>query len=213
MVDDNGTTASFGVKTITLFAVAAGLMAITAGVFAAEGVLDSDMDLLLGLFAPGGFGIAFLGVLGLYPALADRARTLARAGALFLVIGVIGAIVLVVSHLAQLAGVLADQPTVVTAANLPLLLGVVLGFGAFAIGGIRTAAYSGTVGLLLAWPAVVFGGLILGSVSGITYRHWVHIAHSGSEAIVYLSVAYVIRTSRAPADRTAHDVSEAPARE
>jgi len=191
-------------KSSPLFFVAAGLMAIVTGLFAAEVFLDRGMETLLGIFAPAGFGIAFLGLLGLYSTLVDRAPWSARVGAIALVIGVIGTLVLVVGHAGELAGLYAEAPAWVAAANLLLLGGVVLGFGAFGVGVLRTGTQSRPAGLLLLWPTVVFGGLIIvvGTfILNASFPHWVHVGHSASEAVVYLSLGYLIRSGEPATDR------------
>lgn len=214
MANPGGVLKSLEGYSVGLFFVAAGLMVVTVGLFATEVVMDRSMDTLLGLFAPAGFGAAFLGVLGLYPRLAERSPRLAGAGALALAIGVAGAIILVAGHIGQLAGIVESQPAWVTAANLPLLFGgIILGFGTFAVGGLRTDAYSQAVALLMLWPVVVFGiGLIVVGtfVLQITYPHWVHVVHSGSEALVYLGIGYLVRTGHTPPDR-AESLTDSPA--
>lgn len=202
MTERDGLLGPLDGRSVPLFVVAAGLMVITAGLFAAEVFMDRGMDTVLGLFAPPGFGVAFLGLLGLYPELVDEAPRLARLGAVALVLGVAGATVLLVSHFSELVGLFASQPAWATAANLPLLVGVVVGFGAFGIGGLRTDAYAGSIGLLMLWPAVVFGGIIFGSiVLSVTYPHWVHVGHSASEAAIYLGIAYLVRVGKTATDR------------
>lgn len=197
-------------KSSPLFFVAAGLMVIVAGLFAAEVFLDREMETLLGMFAPAGFGVAFLGLLGLYSMLIDRASWLARVGAISLGIGVIGALILVVGHTGELAGMYADAPVWVDAANLLLLVGVILGFGAFGVGALHTGTHSRAVGFLMLWPPVVFGGITGTFVLGATYPHWVHVGHSVSEVLVYLSVGYLVRTGERSTDR-AQSTADSPA--
>ncbi len=204
MAEDDTVLAPLENKSSPLFFVAAGLMGIVAGLFAAEVFLDRGMETLLGIFAPAGFGIAFLGLLGLYSTLVDRASWSARVGAIALGIGVVGTLVLVVGHTGELAGLYAEAPAWVGAGNLLLLVGVVLGFGAFGVGVLRTGTQSRSVGLLLLWPPVVFGGLIIvvGTfILGANFPHWVHVGHSFSEAVVYLSIGYLIRTGERSTER------------
>lgn len=200
-------------KTSTLFFVAAGLMGIVAGLFAAEVFMGRGVDTLLSIAGPAGFGVAFSGLLGLYPTLVDWTPRLARAGAIALGIGVAGALILVVGGVGELVGLYAEAPDWVDAANMLLLIGVILGFGTFGIGVLRTGTHSRTVGLLMLWPPVVFGGIIVVVgvlILGGTFPHWVHVGHSGSEALVYLSIGYLIQTGERPADR-AQSMADSPA--
>lgn len=200
-------------KTSTLFFVAAGLMGIVTGLFAAEVFMGRGVDTLLSIAAPAGFGVALLGLLGLYPTLVDRTPRLARAGAIALGIGVAGALILVVGGAGELVGLYAEAPGWVDAANLLLLIGVILGFGTVGVGVLRTGTHSRTVGLLMLWSPIVFGGIIIivGTfILGATFPHWVHVGHSGSEALVYLGIGYLIRIGKRPADHT-QSMADSPA--
>lgn len=191
-------------KTASLFFVAAGLMSIVAGLFAVEVFMEREVETLLGIGGPAGFGIAFLGLLGLYPTLGDRSPRLARAGAISLGIGVAGALILIVGRAGEFVGLYAEAPGWVDAANLLLIIGVIVGFGAFGVGVLRTGTQSRSVGLLMLWPPVVFGGIIMlvgVFILGGTFPHWVHVGHSGSEALVYLSLGYLVRTEEPHRDR------------
>lgn len=200
-------------KTSTLFFVAAGLMAIVAGLFAAEVFIGRGVDTLLSMAGPAGFGVAFLGLLGSYTTLVDRTPRLARAGAISLGIGVAGALILIVGGAGEFVGLYAEAPGWVEAANLLLLIGVILGFTTFGVGVLRTGTHPRTVGLLMLWPPVVFGGIIVlvgVFILGGTFPHWVHVGHSGSEALVYLSIGYLIRAGERPTDR-AQSTTDSPA--
>lgn len=182
----------------TLFLVASGLMVVVAGLFAVEATTGRGMDLALGATAPAGFVAAFLALLGRHHALATRAPRLARGAAVVLGLGIVGGVLLVAGHLGQLLGLYATQPAWVDAANLPLFLAVLLGFGAYGAGSLLTGAHSRTVSLLLLWPAVVFGGVVIlvaTFVLGLTLPHWVHVAHSASEAVVYGALAHQLRAT------------------
>lgn len=204
MADRDGLFASLERRSAALFFLAGGLMVVLAALFA-TGRHPGEGDPLLGMVAPAGFGAAFLGLLGRTPALRARARRLAWAGAIVLVIGIAGTIVLVVGNGAQFTGVFEEKPVWVSAANLPLLVGVFFGFGVFGVGSLLTGAHSRSISLLMLWPAVVFGVVIIlvGTfILGVTFPHWFHTAHSASEAVVYLSLGYLIRKTPASTDRT-----------
>jgi hypothetical protein len=47
-------------------------MAIVAGLLAVEVFMERGVGTLLGMGGPAGFGVTFLGLLGLFPTLVDR---------------------------------------------------------------------------------------------------------------------------------------------
>lgn len=213
MADRDGLFASLERRSAALFFLAGGLMVVLVALFATGSEGGAGGDPLLGIVAPAGFAAAFLGLLGRTPALSDRAPRLAWAGAAVLVIGVAGAVPLVVGNVAQLAGVYAEQPVWVSAANIPLFLAVLLGFGVFGVGSLLTGAHSRSISLLMLWPAVVFGVVIIlvGTfILGVTFPHWFHTAHSASEAVVYLSLGYLLRKTPPSTDR-AQSTADSPA--
>lgn len=212
MADGNGLFTPLERRSSALFFVAGGLMVVLVALFAA-GRHPGEGDPVLGIVAPAGFAAAFLGLLGRTPALRERTPGLAWVGAAVLVIGVAGAVTLVVGNVAQLAGVYAEKPVWVSVGNLPLVLAVLVGFGVFGFGSLLTGAHSRTISLLMLWPAVVFGGviLILGTfILGVTFPHWVHMSHSASEAVVYLSLGYLLQRTQRATDR-AQPTADSPA--
>lgn len=212
MGDRDGLFAPLERRSAALFFLAGSLMVVLVALFAA-GRHPGSGDPVLGIVAPAGFAAAFLGLLGRTPALRERAPRLAWAGAVVLVIGVAGAVTLVVGNVAQLVGVYAEKPVWVSVANLPLLLAVLLGFGGFGVGSLLIGAHSRTISLLMLWPAVAFGVVIIivGTfILGVTFPHWVHIGHSASEAVVYLSLGYLLRRTQRSTDR-AQSTADSPA--
>lgn len=206
MGDDPGLNDRLAARSPGLFLVAAGFMAVVSGLFAVEVVAGRDLEAYLGVVAPAGFAVAFLALLGRHHGLAARAPRLARGAAVVLGLGIVGGVILVVGHLGQLAGLYAAQPAWVDAANVPLFLAVLLGFGAYGAGSLLTGAHSRAVSLLMLWPAVVFGGVIILVATfslGLTLPHWVHVGHSASEAVVYGAIAYELGAAEGPANGAA----------
>lgn len=197
-------------RSSSVFLVAGGLWVVVATLFAAEAFLDTDTSTAQSFFGPAAYGVAFVGLLGLYPALADRTPRLARAGAIFVVVGLVGAVVLAVSAGSQLTGIIEARPAWDIAFNLPLLLGVVLGFLTFSIASLRTDAYSRPVGLFLLGPAVMFGAIIVGSgLLGDGFPHFVHVGHSSAEALLHLTVGYLLLIEDVPTSRAEPAPTEA----
>lgn len=196
MAANDGLLGSLEARRTSLFYLAGGLMVLVAGLFAAEVFMDRELETVLGTVAPGGFGIAFLGALGLYATIRERSPWLARTGAVAFGVGVAGALVLVVGNGAAVVGLYAEAPAAIDPANLLLIVGLLLGFGAYGVGALRTGTPSRTVGVLMLWPAVVFAGIIivvLTLLMAVSLPHWVHVVHSLSEAAVYLALGYLVR--------------------
>lgn len=97
---------------------------------------------------------SFVGLLGLYPRLVERTRRLAQAAAVFAVIGGIVMAAMGVSSFAYALGIPGGELGDVVVYFLPgVFLGIVFGFGLFAVACLRTGAYSTRVaGLLLVLP-------------------------------------------------------------
>lgn len=97
---------------------------------------------------------SFLGLLGLYPRVVERARRLAQAAAVFAVIGVVVMAVMGVTSFAYALGIPGGELGDVVMYFLPgVFLGIVFGFGLFAVACLTTGAYSTRVaGLLLVLP-------------------------------------------------------------
>lgn len=98
---------------------------------------------------------AFVGLLGVYPALADRSRWLARIGAAFAVVGVVTMAAMAATAFGYAAGVLGGDMSAVATLFLPtVFLGIVLGFGSFGVATLRTDAFATRIGVLfLVLPA------------------------------------------------------------
>lgn len=207
MTGRDGLLGSLERQRSTLFYLAGLLMVVVAALFAAEVFMDRELETLLGTAAPGGFAVAFLGGLGLYATLRERSPWLARTGAVGFVIGVVGGVVLVAGHGAEVVGLVDEAPPAIDAANLLLFFGgLILGFGTYGVAILRTGTPTPSIGLLMLWPAVVFGGiiiLVLTFILGATLPHWVHVGHSLSEAVVYLAIGYLVRPGTGISDPAA----------
>lgn len=186
-----------------MFVVAGGLMVILAALWAVEIFMDTDMEPARNFFGPAGFAVAWVGLLGLYPALADRTPWLARTGVLFVVIGIVGTVGGALSAGSQLAGILAARPEWVDLFQLPLLIGIVLGFLTFSVVVLRTGVYSQIVGLLILAPAVMYPAVLVAvGIMGENYPYVLHIVHNSAEALVLLGVGFFLRSTGLPTDRS-----------
>lgn len=187
----------------TLFLIAGGLLAIMATLFGVDVFMNTDTQVARNFFGPAGMTFAFFGMLGLYPALANRTPWLTRAAALFTVIGIVATSVSSVVAGSQLVGILDAQPAWVGPIELPFLIGIVLGFITFGVAVLRTDAYSRTVGLLLLVPGILFP-VVLGTVIAMAeggFPYVIHVFHNGADALALLAVGYLLRPKDVPTGR------------
>ncbi|MDG5775255.1 hypothetical protein VB773_20220 [Haloarculaceae archaeon H-GB2-1] len=99
----------------------------------------------------------FIGLLGFYPDLAARNRWLARAGGLFVVIGLFTNLIMAAVSLGLFAGVLSGTLGDYTPYFLPgMFPGIVLGCGLYGIATLRTPTYTRSVGLLFLLLVLTF---------------------------------------------------------
>lgn len=140
------------------FLIGGVLLGADAALVAGTIITDGDFPMALGQGLIGaGWTAASIGLLGLYPRLADRSRWLARAGAVFAVIGIVTYTAMAVTSFGYFTGVLDGELSDVVAVFLPgVFLGTVLGFGAFGVASLRTNSYSRTIGLLLLVLPITF---------------------------------------------------------
>lgn len=163
-------------------------------VAAATGTEYGTVETILG---PGGFALGFLGLLGLYPALADRSPKLARAGAACVTLGAVGFSTISLHGVTQLAGT--EEPAWFAVSTGLAALGMLPGYVAFGVATLRTGVRSQRLGLLLLVPAVVFGVMVLGGVlAQFGYRSaaglaWSAVLISGAQALAHLGIGYTLR--------------------
>jgi len=179
----------------TLFLIAGALLAVTTALWGARVFMNMELEVMRGFFAPAGMTFAFLGLLGLYPALATQTPWLARAAAFFTVVGIVGTSMRAVVAASQLAGILDARPAWIDPFEPLLLVGIVLGFITFGVAVLRTDAYSRTVGLLLLIPGILFP-VVLGSIIAMAegeFPYVIHVLHNGADALALLAVGYLFR--------------------
>lgn len=150
---------------------------------------------------PAGFLLGFVGLLGLYPTLADRSATVTRVGAGAAALGAAGFTAIAVVNVGVLAGVLPAEPPVLAAVLLaPIVIGMIPGFLAFGVASLRSDVHSTAVGLLLLAPPAIFAVMLAGAATGHASA-WSAFAISAGQAFAHLAVGYVLRTEPAPAER------------
>lgn len=142
-----------------------------------------------------GYVLGFVGLVGLYPAFADRHPWLARAGAASAALVAVGFPLNVIVSLGQLAGLVAGEGPAWVNVFIPLvILGMLVGYLSFGIASYRTPEYSQTVAFLLVVPAVLFAVVIDGTVT-VGLGQWAFVLSSG-EALGIIGIGRRIRIER-----------------
>jgi len=161
-------------------------------------------------FVGTGWTVAFLGLLGFYPSLADRSRWLARAGAVFAVIGGITMAGMAAVSLGYFTGFLSGELSDVTLFFLPgVFVGIVLGFGSFGVASLRTVIYSRSVGLLfLLLPLTFLFNLASGIVGFGTLTTVLGVVCV--LALTMLAIGYMLQTDSALIDSEGVEASSDP---
>lgn len=184
----------------TAFLAGALMFVVAAGFNAADvmgGVGHTRLPLKQAVISAG-WVAASVGLLGLYPALADRSRRLSRAGAVFTVIGILGYAVMGVLSLADYVGVLGTGfESYAIVFFPPVLVGSLLTFPLFGVASLRSNAHSRTLGLLLPGPTLLFVANMLTP----TPPSVVLVVVSGL-VVVCFGIGYVVRTEDVTAGRT-----------
>jgi hypothetical protein len=151
-----------------------------------------------------GYVLGFLGLLGLYPTLADRSRWLARIGAAAAVFGIVGLTAFTLLHLADLAGLVSSEPAATPSwvgVFVPLaLVGFVGGYLAFGVASLRSGGHSRSVGLLLLVPGIIVVWMISTMVTGYATEVTAFVVSAG-EAMAHLAIGATLRTESAATDR------------
>ena len=197
MGDPDGVLESINERTGALFLVAGGLFVVFAALHGVEAFMNRSAP--KDIFGPAGFAFAFLGMIGLYPGLADRSRWLTRVGAVFATIGLITSAINSVWHVGIWVAP-AAIPTEFAALPAGMVLGQFLGYLPFGLASLRAGVHSRTVGLLLVAVPTVLAMMIATVATGF--------ATSGSavvlasiQALIHFAIGYTLRKDGVPMDR------------
>lgn len=183
-------------RSATLFLVAGGLLVVFAVLLGVEAVTGGSAP--EDVFGPPGFAIAALGLLGLYPALAERSRWLAGIGAVAAAIASVGWAVLTVLSILELVGVsgmATPEETVFGAVALGATgLGMLLGYPLIAIATLRSDDHPRTLGLLLLAPPVIFVSVfaVLAPILG-EGGAWGPFIAASAQAAAHLAIGFRLR--------------------
>lgn len=191
-------------RSATAFLVAAAIFVLDAILVAGVIVALGERYMTLGqVFVGAAWTAAFIGLLGLYPGLADRSRWLSRIGAVCAVVGAIVFAVMSVASLVYFAGIPDGNIESLVPLFLPgVIIGSVLGFLLFGVASIRTDVRSDTFGILLLAPAAVVVANILTGIAGVdsTAATLVIVV---AQALAHAGIGYALRTDSGPSARRA----------
>lgn len=198
MVSDAGRWSGLERWRSTAFLIGGLLLVADAAWLAGNMAMGGENYLMSGQFFVGtGWTAALLGLLGVYPSLADRSRWLSRAGAVCTAIGVLTFAVMAVMVSAELLGVLPFSYESVGSAFIPgVIIGSVLGFIFVSVAVLRTGAFSQSFGILLLAPPVLVLGNILRFILGNT-SEVVTLGVVIADALVLLLIGYYLRSQSA----------------
>lgn len=179
-----------------LYLIAGAVLAVYATL---NGVVAlTDMAIEPNVFQAG-YIAGFLGLLGLYPGLADQRPLLARAGAGAAALGVIAFSVFTASHLAELVGIASGNPPGWGAFAIMAAIGFVVGYLAVGIVVIQAEVYSRAVGLLLLLPGVIIILMFASMATGVASPGSVFVVSAG-QAMTHLAIGSTLKGETASAD-------------
>lgn len=149
----------------------------------------------------------FLGLLGLYPRVADQCPWLARVGAAAAALGVIAFTVFAASNLVELAGIASGEIPAGSVFTAMGLASFVVGYLTVGAAVLRSGAYSRTVGILLLIPGVIIVLMFASIVAGVTSPESVFVVSAG-QAMTHLAIGSTLRAETRSAERD--DAEAAP---
>jgi hypothetical protein len=197
--NDRGLWGSLERRRSTAFLIAGLMFAVDAAIIAAViGQLGEQYMQLGQAFIAAGWTAGFVGLLGVFPGLADRSRRLAQAGAVFVGIGLLVFVSMGIVSLAYFSNALSgDLDTLVTILFPGIIIGSVLGFVTFGAATLRTGVHARSVGVLF----VVMGlipvvNIIRYTIVGIQSRT-ATLVIVVALTLVTLSIGYLLRVEEA----------------
>lgn len=144
------------------------------------------------VFGPTGYLLAVLGLLGLYPALADRTPRLARTAAVVAAVPLVGWVIISASSFGEVAGVLPSESWVLPGVFFVVhLVTMVLTYVLFGVASLRAGVHSRTVGRLLLVPPALFVVMMAGGATVGYSAPGAFVVGSGL-ALAHLSIGAVL---------------------
>lgn len=202
MAERKGLFGSLDGQSATLFLVGGGLMTVFAVNTTLRTFVGTSFPPVQGLIGPAGFWLGVIGLLGLYPELADRTPNLALVGALVAVIPAVGWPLIILRGIAIEVLGITGLPEVLAALPMVVIASMLLVFGLFGIASLRAGGHSRAVGILLCVPATGFLLLITNAAP--------HVVIDAGHAVGYLGAGVILRNADSSADRTGRVADATP---
>lgn len=146
-----------------------------------------------------GYVVGFLGLLGLYPRLADQRPWLARVGAAAAALGLIAFSVFTANNVAELTGLASGDPPGWVVFTAMAVVGFLVGYLAIGVAVLRSAAYSRTVGLLLLVPGIIIALMLAHIAAGLDSPETAFVVSAG-QAMAHLAIGSTLRAKAVGAD-------------
>lgn len=180
-------------RNATLFFVAGGLLVVFAVNTGLRTFVGQSSPLVQGLVAPAGFFVGVLGLLGLYPAIADRIPTSAHAAGVLAGVTAAYWIVIVAGSLGEIAGALpASEELFPMAFFVGVYVAMLLTYALFGAVTLHAGVHSRTVGLLVLGPAAMFLLLMAGAAPNFV----IDTGH----ALFHLGIGIALRAEGVPTE-------------
>lgn len=210
--NDTGLWESIEQRRSTAFLFAGLMFVVDAGIIGVAMSSAGEELMLLGqAFIAAGWTAGFIGLLGVFPGLADRSRRLARVGAAFVGVGIVVFVVMGVASLAFFSGALSGDLSALVPIFLPgVIIGSVLGFLTFGAATLRTGVHSQRVGVLFIGLALIPVVNIGSGIAGIESMA-ATLAIVVGLALVNFALGYTLRTADVATEHTESESQREPA--
>lgn len=180
-----------------LFFLAGLLFAVNVVVIASGTATGSErMTMLLGeTFNAAAWAVALLGLIGLYPGVANRRSWLARLGAVCAAIGVVVFTALSILSLVYYVEIIQGNIENLVPLILPgVIIGGVLSFLLFGIASLRTDDHPQIVGVLLLLPPLIVAANIISGAVGLDSSYLL-LGIVGGLLLVMVALGFRLRSS------------------
>ena len=186
MTAREGVVSSLEGKSASLFLGGGSLLVVFAVNTSLRTFVGTSFPPVQGLIGPAGFFFGVVGLLGLYPALADRTTRVARVAMVVALIPAVGWPALILRGIAtQVMGM--NSPEVLSVLPMMVIASMFLSFALFGIASLHASVHSWIVGVLLLVPATGF--LLL--ITNAAPHFIIDIGH----AVGYLGIGFTLRST------------------
>lgn len=152
------------------------------------------------IFAPTGYLLALVGVLGLYPSLRTQTPRLARVASATAVVPLGGWVTITVASVGELTGVLTPDAVVLPGAVFGVhMLGLLLAYTLFGVTVLWGGRHPRAVGVLLLVVPTLFIGIVAGAAVMGPSSGGAFVIGSLS-ALTHLTIGYSLQTNRGTID-------------